>query len=264
VTDKAGWDEVRELIEEKTGPVSNFRQVSEGRNSEVSVIVASGGEITFVKGRRADHPWAWTQKREREINPAVAHISAPVKWSVITGTWDLNGFAYLAGRHADYAPGSADLPKVAATMRQLQEIPCPDIEVKHAEHRWRHYTQTPELLAGPALLHTEWTPANVLVNHGAYIVDWAWPTRGAAWIDPAAWAVWLIAAGHAPESAERWASEIPSWHHAPPGAVNEFARIQASMWSGIWHDSGQPWAETVTKAAMQWCDHRGIAPGNPQ
>lgn len=46
---------------------------------------------------------------------------------------------------------------------QLQVIACLEgIEVKRAEDRWAAYTQTPELLAGSSLLHTEWTPGNIL------------------------------------------------------------------------------------------------------
>jgi hypothetical protein len=38
---------------------------------------------------------------------------------------DLNGSEYVSGRHADYSPGSPDIPKVAATLRRLQETRCP-------------------------------------------------------------------------------------------------------------------------------------------
>lgn len=72
-------------------------------------------------------------------------------------------------------------------------------------------------------------PGNVLVNGRAYLVDWAWPTRGAAWIDPACLAVWLIASGHSPYSAESCAARVPSWQSAPADALDEFARVQALM-----------------------------------
>lgn len=39
---------------------------------------------------------------------------------------------------------------------------------------------------GEHLLHTDWNPHNVLVIDGmARLVDWAWASRGASWIDPA-------------------------------------------------------------------------------
>jgi hypothetical protein len=60
-TGKASWEEARDLIEKETGPISAVTELADGRNSEISVIIHAGGEWTFVKGRRADHRWAWTQ-----------------------------------------------------------------------------------------------------------------------------------------------------------------------------------------------------------
>lgn len=256
-TGKASWEEARALIERETGPISSVTEISGGRNSEISVIIRTDDDATFVKGRRADHPRAWTQERERLINPLVRHISAPLKWSAASDDWSLLGFECLPGAHADYSPGSPDLPKVIDTLRQLQDIAFPvGIEVKQAGQRWAAYTQAPELLAGTSLLHTEWTPGNVLVSDRARLVDWAWPTRGAAWIDPACLTVWLTASGHTPRSAESWAARIPSWHTAPPGALAEFAQVQALMWDGIAADSDEEWTANLARAARQWASHR--------
>jgi hypothetical protein len=266
VTHKANLEDARELIEKEIGRFRVVRHVSEGRNSEVSVIVRTDDDVTFIKGRKADHPRAWTQERERAINPAVQPIAPRVKWSARNGTWDLTGFEYVPGRHADYSPGSADIPKVVGALRRLQEIPCPDVEVKRAEQRWRLYTDTPEMLSGSSLLHTDWNPGNVLVSERAYVVDWAWPTKGAPWIDPACWAVWLIASGHSPSSAEYWAAKFPSWQEAPARSLDEFARIQALMWAGIAQESCEPWAKSVATASLLWSSHRDILitmPGHP-
>ena len=260
MTNKASWEEVRELIERETGPILFSEHVSEGRNSEVSVIVRSAdGDITFVKGRKADHPRVWTQERERAVNPAIHQISPCLKWSAHNSAWDLNGFEHVSGKHADYSRGSADIPKIASTLRQLQEIPCPDVEIKEAEQRWASYTGTPELFAGNCLLHTEWTPGNVLVSHRAYLVDWAWPTRGAAWIDPACWIVWLMASGHPARSAERCAALIPSWQDAPAKSLAEFARVQARMWAGIAAESSERWTQSVAAASAQWASYRNMS-----
>lgn len=255
---KGSWEEARALIESETGSVGSVQVLSSGRNSEISVIVHAAGEATFVKGRRADHPQAWTQEREKAVNPLVRHVSPRLKWAVADDAWSLLGYEPAPGAHADYRPGSPDLPKVADALRQLQDVTLPgDIEVKQAEGRWRAYTSKPKLLAGPALLHTDWTPGNVLVDERAMLVDWAWPTRGAAWIDPACWAVWLIASGHAPDSAESWAARIPSWQHAPSTALDEYARIQASMWDCIDAESTEDWTATLARAAHQWASYRG-------
>jgi hypothetical protein len=256
VTHKASLEDARELIEKKTGPFDVVKHVSDGRNSEMSVIVRAGDDLTFIKGRKADHTWAWTQERERAVNPAVRHISPTLKWSARDETWDLNGFEHVPGRHADYSPGSADLPKIVTTLQRLQEIPCPDVELKRADQRWASYTNLPDLFAGACLLHTEWTPGNVLVGGRAYLVDWAWPTRGAAWIDPACWAVWLVASGHTPRSAEYWAAMIPSWQNAPARSLDEFALAQAHMWAEIAAESSEPWTKSLAAASSLYSSHR--------
>jgi hypothetical protein len=260
ITGKAHWEDIRELIEKETGPVRAVEEISEGRNSEVSVIVRTDDDATFVKGRRADHAQAWTQDRERAVNRFVRHVAPQLKWSSRDGAWDLNGFEYIPGVSADYSPGSPHLPQVLETLLRLQKTPCPGIEVKQAAQRWASYTSTPELLAGTCLLHTDWNPSNVLVNSRAYLVDWAWPTKGAAWIDPACWTVWLIASGHSPRSAESWAARVPSWHRAPPGALDEFARVQALMWAGIAADSAETWTGNLARASRQWAAHRDTPP----
>jgi hypothetical protein len=258
VTTKAELNDVRELIEKEIGSFHVIKNVSDGLNSEVSVIVGAGDDVTFIKGRKADHPRAWTQERERAINPSVRHISPYLKWSARDDAWDLNGFEYVPGRHSDYSPGSADLPKVVSLLQQLQEIPCPDVELKQADQRWATYTEAPELFAGTSLLHTEWTPGNVLVSDRAYLVDWAWPTKGAAWIDPACWVVWLIASGHSPHSAQYWAAQIPCWQHSPPGSLDEFARVQARMWAGIAAESSEQWTKALAEASRLWSVHRDL------
>jgi hypothetical protein len=60
------------------------------------------------------------------INPHVLPVSARLRWHIedVAG-WNLLGFDYVAGRHADYTPGSPDLAKVIATIRRLGQIHCP-------------------------------------------------------------------------------------------------------------------------------------------
>jgi hypothetical protein len=256
ITGKANLEDARALIENEIGPFEVVKEVSDGRNSEISAVVRTADDVTFVKGRSARHHSAWTQERERLINPSVRHISPHLKWSARDDTWDLNGFEYTTGRHADYSTDSPDLPKIASVLRQLQEIPCPDADIKQAGRRWASYTDMPELLAGTGLLHTEWTPGNVLVSSRAYLVDWAWPTQGAAWIDPACWTVWLVKSGHTPHSAEQWAARIPSWQDAPAAALDEFSQVQARMWAGIAAESSEPWTHEIAAAALAWSRYR--------
>ncbi len=89
---KPAWEEARALIESETGPVSDVQVLSSGRNSEISVIVCAAGEATFVKGRRAGHPQAWTQEREKAVNLLVQHVSPRLKWAAADNAWSLLGY----------------------------------------------------------------------------------------------------------------------------------------------------------------------------
>ncbi len=215
VTARLDWEYVRSLIENQTGPVLVAEPITEGLNSEIAVVVHTSLGATFVKGLRSDHRRVWTQQREAEINPYVLTVTPRLRWHVETDGWNLLGFERVNGRRVDYSPGSPDLPKVVHVMRRLAEIPCPGLPLKSAPQRWASYTHDPELFTGDQLLHTEWSPGNVLINDTAHLVDWAWPTRGAAWIDPACWVVWLVASGHSPQSAQDWQRSSPPFVWRP-------------------------------------------------
>ncbi|MCP2337383.1 hypothetical protein [Actinomadura rupiterrae] len=251
------WQDVRDLIEARTGPIRRAEPVSQGRNAEIAVVVYTDQGTCFVKGMREDHPRAWTQHREQQVNPHVLSVSPQLLWSQQADGWHLLGFEYIPGRPVDYTPGSLDLPKLIATLDRLQRIPAPPIELKDARQRWAAYSDKAALFAGDRLLHTEWTPTNVLItDDNAWLVDWAWPTAGADWIDPACLIVWLVSAGHTPQQAEAQVSALPSWRHAPDEAVTEFARVQAQMWRGIAESDGHRWAEDLAAAARAWTEHR--------
>jgi hypothetical protein len=243
------WPEIRDLIEPFTGPVLSASRVDEGFNSQIAVIV--NGRY-FVKGIRQDHPWVRTQVRERDINPYVRHMSPRLEWSAESGDWILLGFEYVVGRSADYTTDSTDLVMIAEMITRLPEAPT-GIDLQLAERRWAAYSDRATLFAGTHLSHTDWSPSNVLIAETAKLVDWAWPTRGAAWIDPACWTVWLIAFGHSPAEAENRASFVPAFMRAPEEAVTEFARAQWAMWTDI---GGKAPHSGLAAAARDWHRYR--------
>jgi hypothetical protein len=110
-------------------------------------------------------------------------------------------YQYAPGRHADYTPGSPDLDHLVQLMNALHTIKVPDDHgpYKRAEDRWKPYLDDPEsaaVFAGPVLTHSDWTPGNVLISgHRAWLIDWAWPTLGAGWTDPACWVLGAAAHG---------------------------------------------------------------------
>ncbi|MGD3112326.1 aminoglycoside phosphotransferase [Streptomyces sp. YGL11-2] len=247
-------------IEEQTGPVLKIEAATEGFNSEIAARVYSETGSCHVKGLRTDHKRVWTQRREAEVNPFVRGIAPVLLWRIETAGWDLLGFEALEGHHADYSPGSPDLPKVADALRRLGEVPCPAIELKHAEQRLERYAANPaelELFTGTSLLHTDLNNANVLVDDRAHFVDWAWATRGAAWLDAGYWVIWLISAGgHDPKSAEQWAGRVPAWHTAPTKGIDAFAQASANLWEEIAGDAPDPWTARMVAASRRWAEYR--------
>ncbi|MFD5204087.1 aminoglycoside phosphotransferase [Streptomyces sp. NPDC058375] len=257
----------RAAIEEHTGPLLTVEETTEGFNSEIAVRVTSTTGTWHIKGLRTDHPRAWTQRREAAVAPFLTSLAPTLDWHVETAGWDLLGFEALNGHHADYTPGSPDLPEVAALLRRLGETPCPGIEMREAEQRLERYAAHPDDLhffAGPHLLHTDLNNANALVDvHAAQgdrarLVDWAWATRGAAWLDAGYWVIWLIASGHTPTSAEEWAAEIPAWHTAAAEGIIAFAAANAHLWAEISTADPGPWTLRLATASEAWHAHRTI------
>ena len=258
----AEWDDlpdnVRRAVERCTGQVLQAHTVHEGANSLLAAVLETQTGKTFVKGLRADDHGVATQLREAVAAPLIQGFSPRLLARVTMDLWDINVFDHVDGRHAAYVPGSRDLPAVADVMRELGRVVCPALDVfKRAEQRWRGYYEDPagaDALSGRALLHTDWNACNVLMTPGgARIVDWAWATLGAAWVDPACWVLRLIAAGHSPESAERWAASVPAWHTARDSDLDAFAHANARLWSEIVaHDAGSPRIAGMGTAAETW------------
>jgi hypothetical protein len=253
-------DDVRDAVEARTGPALKAETIAEGLNSAVAMRVSTTDSTLFVKGLRSDHPGVVTLHREAAINPYVLAVAPRLRWQVEVGGWHLLGFDHVQGRHADYSPGSGDRPAVIAALRRLAALPCPDLPLlKRAEQRWaEHISDDPDLLRGDTLLHTDYNPLNILISDDAtFIIDWAWPTRGAAWIDPACLVLRLIAAGHEPRAAEAVVSELPAWQTADGHAVDVFVAASVDLWSGIARNDPQPWKLGMASAATAWLASRG-------
>lgn len=251
----------RSVIEAHTGPVLAARSATEGKNSHVAAFLDTTDGTVFVKGLRQDHPGVITQKREAAINPCVLTVSPRLLWEAQDVDWHLLGFEHTPGRHADFAPGSPDLPLVLDAMRRLGGLPCPDLpELKEAVRRWSAYVENPAdlaLLDGDTLLHTDYNPFNILIDgQAARLIDWAWPTRGAAFIDPASLIVRLIFAGHTPAEAEPVVAHLPAWSTAPKRAVDVYATAVERMWTEIYQADPTTWKRQTMTAARAWRNHR--------
>jgi hypothetical protein len=267
---RIGWEqvpaEIRDAVCAHTGPVITAHTASEGFNSEIAAVLQTAAGPVFVKGRPAGRS-AVTQCREAVINPFVRQVAPRLLWHLDTGNWHVLVFEHVQGHHADYTPGSDHLGLVVDLLRQLATIDCPDRpEIKRAEQRWTEHLDAPdaaEHFVGDTLLHTDLNPRNVLI-HGstARLIDWAWPTKGAAFIDPACWIVRLIAAGHTPQSAERWARHCPGYA-AADHAVTLFALATHRMWEQIAQHEPVPWKQHMATAARTWLAYRQQGRSSP-
>lgn len=263
--DRIQWDDLpgslKDAISARTGPVVSGRAVTDGQNSPLAAIVETGSGKVFVKGIPADDRRSKMLGREAAASPLVRDISPPLLWDFEEAGWKVLGFEYLEGRSASYKPGSADLSPVVSLMKRLGKVTVPEGHgpVKHAD-RWRDYVDRSShvaLLDGTSLSHTDWMPDNVLISDGrAWLVDWAWATRAAAFIDPACWVLRMIAWGHPVREAEAWGCEVESYARATGEAVNAWIRVNVNMWDEIVSDHWSEWAETMRHAARTWAGHR--------
>ncbi|MFF1416706.1 aminoglycoside phosphotransferase [Streptomyces sp. NPDC058280] len=245
--------DVRQAVVDKTGAVHAARTARGGMNSGIASVLETDSGSVFVKGIRADHPQVGAQRREAAIAPHLPASCPRLYWHLELDGWSLLGYEVVDGRHADYTPGSPDLSLVEAALTELQGVTAPaDIEIKDAVRRWAEYAPpgTSHFFGGDALLHTDFAPDNVLIVCGrARLVDWAWPTRGAAWIDPGALALRLMEAGHPVAAAVAFAGRFPSWREAEPEALAAFGAATAALWREIGTGDRTPWKRALLEQA---------------
>lgn len=143
----------------------------------------------------------------------------------------------------------------------LAALPCPDEGLLTAERRFAGYLEDPRdaaCFSGDTLLHTDYNPENILFSgRGLWMVDWAWTSRGAGFIDPACALPWLIAAGHSAAQAESWAQSTSGWAQAEPAAIDLFATAIQRVWREIAaQNPGSCWQARLADAAEMWSTYR--------
>ena len=187
---RIAWDDLpgplKQAIEARTGPVAAVRIATAGQNSSLAAIIDSRDGRVFAKGLPSTHRRVITQAREAAVAPLVKEISPALLWHFDEAGWNVLGYEYAPGRHADYSPGSPDLDRLVQLMDALSQIKVKDDPgpFKRAEGRWKPYLDDPAtaaVFAGPVLTHSDWTPDNVLVSrHRAWLIDWARPAKAGA------------------------------------------------------------------------------------
>ena len=254
---------VRAAVEERIGEVRSARSADAGTNCAVAAILGTESGPVFLKGLPLNDRGVAAQQREARVGPYVGEVSPCLRWHAQVEGWDLLAFdAIEGGRHADYTPGSPDVPRVFELLERLAGIPCPPVAIYSAERRWGTVLDDPadaKRFAGSSLLHTDWHQWNVLVTEErAWLVDWAWATWGAAFIDPALVIPRLIAAGHSPAEAESWAARSTAWRETDQVSVTLFAVAVARMVRTLAdNDPSGEWRRPLVEAAQRWADYRG-------
>lgn len=245
------------LIAPFTGAVSAAHRTERGYSSDITAILECDAGSFFVKAVREPTPHASSFDREAQINPYVRSVSPALRWRVDDQGWIILAFDVITGTYADFTCGSSDLPAITDALNKIAAINCPDVARGWPEKRWNRFTDEPSRFAGDALLYTDINPDNLLIADGRVsVVDWAWPTRGAGFIDPACLVIQLIAAGHAPAQAEEWAQHCKAWQSAEPGAIDTFATATFRMYQHFENRDPAPWRTAMTQAAAAWADHR--------
>lgn len=250
------------LIHRFTGDVAEVRPSELGTMSDVTALVECEKGPFFVKAMR-NEPGGRRDSLIREglINPYVHPLSPAVLWQAENEEWAVLGFEVVEGRSADFGPDSPDLPAIVDALGRMSELQLPEIAHDWTETRWDRYADPREVerFRGDALLHADVNVHNVVIGDALWVVDWAWPTRGAAFIEPALFALQLMAEGHTADSAEAWASRCAPWADADPAAIDAFALANQRMWDELSsRDPGRRWMKTMAAAAREWAAYRAL------
>lgn len=261
---KHAWEEVsqevRAAVEKKLGSaVLTTSQPSKGRSSDLSLTVETERGKVFLKGIQVNDRKARMHRNEAKVNWFLPDLAPRLLWQFETDGWLILGYEHVAGHYADFCPGSTDLPLLADALSMLANelTPCPII-VDNLAIRWSNVApwrrlagnlneldewerdnieflltleaQAVEQMDGPGLIHSDLHQYNVLIGDRIRIIDWAWSCNGPTWADPAFVVIRLIGAGHTPQQAEEWASQIPAWKEASESTRLAFSAAVLGMW----------------------------------
>ena len=252
---KPQWDDlptnVRATVEEQVGQVLKAEPVTKGLMPGLATrLHTENNETVFLKAVSTASPAVTLYERERRAGAVLPPgLPAPLlRWSGEVDGWIVLLHEYVDGRDADLSPGSPDVPLALDTLVVLNEAltPCPGglpevavniagLQAKAASllagelpdramYETALATFSPDALKGNTLLHYDLHSGNFRIDDGrAYVIDWAFAVRGAAWVDAVMLAPRLIEAGHTPERTEALLARVPAWRSAPADAVTGLA-----------------------------------------
>ncbi|GAA0244174.1 hypothetical protein GCM10009527_046110 [Actinomadura nitritigenes] len=255
-------EDLRNQIAAKTGPIDRIEPAPTGNHADIASTLHTAAGRVFVKAARKlddqDGPEVTSLRREAAVNPAVPEFAPRLRWQIESGEWLALGFEHVQGRPADFSAGSPDLETLAKTIHAVHQAPCPDAAMA-AERRWQRYVDDPApLAAGGVLLHTDLNQDNFIITRdgSAYVVDWAFVTRGAPWLELVLLIPWLLKAGHHPQAAEEWAAQFPTWTEAEATDIDTFTAAFARQWRTASQRRQDAWIVRHADLTGRWADYR--------
>jgi hypothetical protein len=292
---------VREVIEAKIGApvVRALSQAGGFTLGLASRLLLADGRRVFVKALPADHPLAGAYRSEASVVSRLPeNVPSPRLLHVVEGQWVALVLTDIDGGEPNLRPGSGDLAAVLSALGSASRTltPCPlddvpsvlddlapmlcgwtslrsaaagDLEpwaqanldsLAAMETAWQPWAE------GDTLLHNELRVDNMIrrVEDGrVLLVDWSYPSKGAAWLDTVTMVPQLIMAGHAPADAERLVLGRPVLAKVPAWAITGFAAALAGRWelsSRLPEPTGcvglRPYQARAAAAALTWIVHR--------
>jgi hypothetical protein len=185
------------------------------------VVIDARDNKVFAKGLPSAHRRVITQARKAAIAPLVRDISLALLWHFDETGWNVLGYEYAPGRHADYSPASPDL---AGCLRWTGTDPL------GLDAGQRAGIGTPHLADRLGLAH----PRRRLDRPGL---------MGAA---PHG-----VRRPHADE-AERQASRLQASRAADPAHIDLFAAANVRLWDEIAQLNTSAWTTKMARAAKSW------------
>lgn len=264
---RIAWTELpgnlQAAITDRTGLIHDIQPATRGNHAHIASTLHTTHGRVFVKAARktspdTDGPEVRALRWEAAVNPYVDEFAPRLHWKVEAGGWLALGFQCVDGRHANYSPGSPDLPILARTIRALQRMKCPHMVKSRVERRWQSTDVDVRATSGHSLLHTDVNPDNLLIalDGRVYLVDWAFVARGAAWVELGLLIPWLLKAGHSPAGAAEWIEQFPSWASADQVAIDAFSEALARRWSMQCERNKTEWALEHAVVTQQWAQYR--------
>ncbi len=263
---------VRKGIEQRLGlrVTSATNQVGGFSHGLAACVRLEDGTAAFIKAVSVHDGLVERYRAEAATAAELsARIPTPeVRFTVEAAGWFAVAFEFIEGHHPQLdqqdelnsvlrmldelaekltpspipgAPAISDVygPKLIC-WRQFAERGAPadmDEWASRNLHRLAQLESTwPECAVGDSLLHTDLRPDNMLIrgDGSPFIVDWAWPCRGAAWIDLASLVPSIAGKGLDPDpilASHRVTRDID------PAAIDAFLCGLAGYWA---YHSRQP------------------------